>query len=209
VTTAEKDNAPPDYVANDEEACRGEFIKVSVNPDGKSYSVSIPAKRPPKLPGKIVDSEVTDGLSSSRSNEQSSRRHWRHVWNRTRDCSWTRGSRSRRDTDFRRKEQVAEAVSAIEARGKHSLEIVSDVSDKSSLEALLNKCIERFGKVDILVNSAGKTKRTATVDVAEDEWNNILDTNVSGTLRRARCSVVTCSDASMDESSTLPRFPHS
>jgi beta-lactamase superfamily II metal-dependent hydrolase len=45
VRTTEKDNAPPDFIANDEEACQGEFIKLSVNPDGKSYSVSIPSKK--------------------------------------------------------------------------------------------------------------------------------------------------------------------
>lgn len=45
VSTTDKDNAPADYIANDEEACAGEFIKLSVKPDGKSYSVSIPAKR--------------------------------------------------------------------------------------------------------------------------------------------------------------------
>lgn len=45
VRTTEKDNAPPDFVANDEEACHGEFIKLSVNPDGKNYIVSIPAKK--------------------------------------------------------------------------------------------------------------------------------------------------------------------
>jgi beta-lactamase superfamily II metal-dependent hydrolase len=45
VRTTEKDNAPSDYVANDEEACQGEFIKLSVNSNGKSYSVSIPAKQ--------------------------------------------------------------------------------------------------------------------------------------------------------------------
>ena len=45
VRTTEKENAPADFVANDEEACKGEFIKLSVNPDGKSYSVSIPAKK--------------------------------------------------------------------------------------------------------------------------------------------------------------------
>jgi beta-lactamase superfamily II metal-dependent hydrolase len=44
VQTTEKDNAPPDFVANDEENCKGEMIKVSVASDGKSYSVSIPAK---------------------------------------------------------------------------------------------------------------------------------------------------------------------
>ena len=43
--TSEKDNAPADYVANDEEACRGEFIKLSVSPNGKTYSVNIPGKK--------------------------------------------------------------------------------------------------------------------------------------------------------------------
>ena len=83
----------------------------------------------------------------------------------------------------RRMEQVAETARAIEARGRRSLEVVSDVSDKASLENLLNSCVETLGKVDILVNSAGKTKRTPTVDVSEPEWNDILDTNVTGTLR--------------------------
>ena len=45
VRTTEKDNAPPDFVANDEEDCKGEFIKLSVDASGKSYSVSIPAKQ--------------------------------------------------------------------------------------------------------------------------------------------------------------------
>jgi competence protein ComEC len=45
VQTTENDNAPPEFVANDEENCKGEMIKVSVASDGKSYSVSIPAKK--------------------------------------------------------------------------------------------------------------------------------------------------------------------
>lgn len=83
----------------------------------------------------------------------------------------------------RRAEQVAAAAAEIRARGRRSLEAVTDVSDRSSLEQLLLKCVEVFGQVDILVNSAGKTKRTPTIDVSEDEWNDILDTNVTGTLR--------------------------
>jgi len=83
----------------------------------------------------------------------------------------------------RRPEQVAQAAREIRELGRRSLEAVSDVSDKSSLEQLLAQCIAEFGKVDILVNSAGKTKRTPTIDVSEDEWNDILDTNVTGTLR--------------------------
>src|SRR3984893_14476386 len=83
----------------------------------------------------------------------------------------------------RRLEQVTETSRQIRELGHGSLDVVSDVGDRSSLEHLLVKCIEAFGKVDILVNSAGKTKRTSTIDVSEDEWNDILDTNLTGTLR--------------------------
>ncbi len=83
----------------------------------------------------------------------------------------------------RRIEQVAETAAEIRERGRRSLEVVSDVSDRASLSRLLNECLGEFGKVDILVNSAGKTRRTPTIDVSEEEWNDILDTNVTGTLR--------------------------
>lgn len=45
VRTTEKDNAPADFTANDEEDCKGEFIKLSVDANGKSYTVEIPAKK--------------------------------------------------------------------------------------------------------------------------------------------------------------------
>lgn len=45
VLTTEKENAPPDYVANDEAACQGEYIKLSVSANATSYTVSIPSKR--------------------------------------------------------------------------------------------------------------------------------------------------------------------
>jgi NAD(P)-dependent dehydrogenase (short-subunit alcohol dehydrogenase family) len=83
----------------------------------------------------------------------------------------------------RRQEQVDEAAKQIEARGKRSLRVASDVADRKSLQALCDATIGAFGKVDILINSAGKIKRAPTVDFPEDEWNSIMDTNVTGTLR--------------------------
>jgi NAD(P)-dependent dehydrogenase (short-subunit alcohol dehydrogenase family) len=83
----------------------------------------------------------------------------------------------------RRLEQVEAAAKEIEERGKRTLRITSDVSDRESLENLLNECVREFGKVDILINSAGKTKRQPTLDVSEEDWNDILETNLSGTLR--------------------------
>ena len=83
----------------------------------------------------------------------------------------------------RRAEQVEEAAQAIEAKGRRALRIASDVSNRSSLEALLEGTLKEFGKVDILINSAGKIKREPTLTVSEETWNDIMDTNVTGTLR--------------------------
>jgi NAD(P)-dependent dehydrogenase (short-subunit alcohol dehydrogenase family) len=83
----------------------------------------------------------------------------------------------------RRVEQVEEAARAIEDRGRRSLRIVSDVTDRKSIEQLLSGTLHAFKKVDILVNSAGTTKRTKTLDVSETEWDAIMDTNLTGILR--------------------------
>lgn len=83
----------------------------------------------------------------------------------------------------RRAEQVDSTAKEIEQRGRKSLRVTSDVADRKSLEQLLQKSVSAFGKVDILVNSAGKTKRTPTIDVSESEWNDIMETNLTGVLR--------------------------
>jgi NAD(P)-dependent dehydrogenase (short-subunit alcohol dehydrogenase family) len=83
----------------------------------------------------------------------------------------------------RRAEQVEAAAQEIEQFGRRSIRLTSDVSDRQSLERVLSAAVEAFGKVDILVNSAGRTKRAPTVDFPEDDWNDILDTNLTGTLR--------------------------
>jgi NAD(P)-dependent dehydrogenase (short-subunit alcohol dehydrogenase family) len=83
----------------------------------------------------------------------------------------------------RRAEQVDEAATAIEAKGRRALRLTSDVADRVSLQALLDGTLKEFGKVDILINCAGKIKREPTLTVAEETWNDIMDTNVTGTLR--------------------------
>ncbi|MGO8932617.1 MAG: SDR family NAD(P)-dependent oxidoreductase [Terracidiphilus sp.] len=83
----------------------------------------------------------------------------------------------------RRKEQVDDTANEIEARGRKTLRMASDVGDRSTLETLLVAVLERFNKVDILVNCAGMIKRTPTLDLPETEWTNILNTNLTGTLR--------------------------
>jgi NAD(P)-dependent dehydrogenase (short-subunit alcohol dehydrogenase family) len=83
----------------------------------------------------------------------------------------------------RRMEQVEAAASEIESVGRRSLRIISDVTDRTSIQHLLSATVEALGKVDILVNSAGRNQRAPTLDFSEDDWNQLLETNLTGTLR--------------------------
>ena len=83
----------------------------------------------------------------------------------------------------RRPDQVEKVSQEIEQHGARTLRAVSDVTDRPSLEKLLAVTVERFDKVDILVNCAGFTKRGPTLDFAEQDWNAIFDCNLNGTLR--------------------------
>lgn len=84
----------------------------------------------------------------------------------------------------RRAEQVEETALALDAiSGAKSLRIPSDVQDRDSLKNLLDRTVARYKKVDILVNCAGKIKRAPTLTFPEDEWQSIVDTNLTGTLR--------------------------
>src|SRR6185436_7383292 len=69
----------------------------------------------------------------------------------------------------RRKNLVEEVAREIESRGRRSLIKTSDVSDADSIQQLADQVIETFGKVDILVNAAGRTIRRATIDVSDAE----------------------------------------
>jgi NAD(P)-dependent dehydrogenase (short-subunit alcohol dehydrogenase family) len=83
----------------------------------------------------------------------------------------------------RRSEEVERTATEIEAKGRRTLRITSDVKDRVSLVSLREAVLEFFGKVDILINCAGTTKRAPTVNFSEADWDHILETNLSGTLR--------------------------
>ena len=83
----------------------------------------------------------------------------------------------------RRVEQVNEVAAEIEAIGRKTLRQPTDQTHRDQIEALLAACVQQFGKVDILVNCAGKIKRTPTLTVSEEEWMDIIDTNLTGMLR--------------------------
>jgi NAD(P)-dependent dehydrogenase (short-subunit alcohol dehydrogenase family) len=83
----------------------------------------------------------------------------------------------------RRQEHIDAVAAEIESRGRKTLRLSSDVCNRATLEQLLRQTVEHFGKVDILVNCAAKIARAATLSFPEEQWNEILDTNLTGTLR--------------------------
>jgi NAD(P)-dependent dehydrogenase (short-subunit alcohol dehydrogenase family) len=83
----------------------------------------------------------------------------------------------------RRAELIDTVAKEIEAKGRRSVRQPADVADRASLETLRDRVVAELGKVDILVNSAGTTKRRPTLEVPEAEWNMIMETNLMGTLR--------------------------
>lgn len=83
----------------------------------------------------------------------------------------------------RRAELVAEVCAEIKSHGRDTLEHTVDVSKRELIDELRDAVMKRFGAVDILINAAGRTKRTPTKDVPEAEWSEIFDANLTGTLR--------------------------
>jgi NAD(P)-dependent dehydrogenase (short-subunit alcohol dehydrogenase family) len=83
----------------------------------------------------------------------------------------------------RRIEQVKKVVTEIEGLGCRSLRVTSDVQSRESLQALHDAVLKEFGKVDILVNAAGVTAKSATLEADEVDWARVIDTNLTGTLR--------------------------
>ena len=83
----------------------------------------------------------------------------------------------------RRAEPVAAVAAEIETRGRRTVRVPCDVTDRASLEKARDLVLSALGRVDVLVNCAGRTKRQPTLDMDEADWQAILDTNLLGTLR--------------------------
>ena len=83
----------------------------------------------------------------------------------------------------RREALVSEVAGEIEQRGRRSLRMAADVSDTAALERVKQACVERFGRLDIMVYAAGTTKRAPTLQMEQADWDRIIDTNLTGMLR--------------------------
>jgi NAD(P)-dependent dehydrogenase (short-subunit alcohol dehydrogenase family) len=83
----------------------------------------------------------------------------------------------------RRAEQVNATAQEVSARGRKTLAVPCDVLDRSSVQHLRDEVLSTLGRVDILVNCAGRTKKVPTLEMKDQDWDDIIETNLTGTLR--------------------------
>jgi NAD(P)-dependent dehydrogenase (short-subunit alcohol dehydrogenase family) len=83
----------------------------------------------------------------------------------------------------RREAEVESTAAELEKRGRRTLRATCDVVDRASLVSLRDQVLASFGKVDILVNCAGRTKKAPFLEVTEEDWNGVLETNLTGMFR--------------------------
>jgi NAD(P)-dependent dehydrogenase (short-subunit alcohol dehydrogenase family) len=83
----------------------------------------------------------------------------------------------------RRELDTNQTADELESLGRHTLRQTVDVRNRSSIESLHKAVLQKFTKVDILVNAAGITLKVPTLECSEDEWARIIDVNLNGTWR--------------------------
>jgi NAD(P)-dependent dehydrogenase (short-subunit alcohol dehydrogenase family) len=83
----------------------------------------------------------------------------------------------------RREELVNEVCGEIEKAGRRTLRMTSDASKRESIDVLRDAVLKELGHVDVLVNAAGRIFRKPTVNIGEEEWADLIDTNLTGILR--------------------------
>jgi NAD(P)-dependent dehydrogenase (short-subunit alcohol dehydrogenase family) len=86
----------------------------------------------------------------------------------------------------RRAERLGELAAEI---GDQALPVPTDVTERESVEALVRAAVERFGRIDVLVTSAGVGRWAPLERLAEEDWDETLDVNLKGTYLTARAAL--------------------
>ena len=80
----------------------------------------------------------------------------------------------------RRAEEGKQTAESMKEDGLNVISIPTDVSDESSIAAMVSKVVKDFGKIDILVNNAGVIIRKAAEEITREDWDHIMNTNLRG-----------------------------
>lgn len=82
----------------------------------------------------------------------------------------------------RRKDRLAKLVSQITKVGGEAEYLVTDIKKRSDLSELVNLAILKYGRLDVMVNNAGIARLSRVDDLQVDDWEEMIDVNLKGTL---------------------------
>lgn len=85
--------------------------------------------------------------------------------------------------------QARETLSLIESEGGTAAVVAGDVTREADCKAAASAAVERYGKLDILVNNVGINRRANAIDIREEDWNKVIDTNLKGMVLMAKHSI--------------------
>jgi 3-oxoacyl-[acyl-carrier protein] reductase len=77
---------------------------------------------------------------------------------------------------------IAQVADTLQGKGHTVHAMVADVSEKTDVEALIEKTISQFSQIDILVNNAGITRDMLLMRLKDEDWDAVLQTNLTGTM---------------------------
>jgi gluconate 5-dehydrogenase len=86
----------------------------------------------------------------------------------------------------RTRSQLDETATAVEALGRKAVVAVADIRSGAQIEAAVRVAVETFGRIDILFNNAGTNVRKPVVEMTDEDWHTVIDTNVKGIFLVAR-----------------------
>src|SRR6266851_7260297 len=83
----------------------------------------------------------------------------------------------------RNTEQLEALAGEIRSQGREAFAVTLDLANPDSVKEVITKTSKDFGRIDILVNNAGVTKDGLALRMKKDDWNVVLETNLTGTFR--------------------------
>lgn len=81
----------------------------------------------------------------------------------------------------RRAEEVRKAAAEIRSLGRRALELAADVTRREDIQRVVDRMVAEMGRIDVLVNSAGTTKKVPSLELLDEDWDRVMDINLKGT----------------------------
>ncbi len=81
---------------------------------------------------------------------------------------------------------LKETVSLCEKAGGKALDFVCDIKDQAAVNAVVSNVLENFGRIDVMVNNAGTTRDNLMMRMSDEEWDDVIDTNMKGSFHFCR-----------------------